>query len=97
MPRNEFYRELGNRIDRELHSDYQPYPCNFIALDELEGGNRFVDHYTQQDVEHFNNYLQGQLAKITIANKDNDFLRTAMLNMYANPLRNYLRVKDIER
>ena len=97
LPRNEFYRELGNRIDRELHSDYQPYPCNYIALDELEGGNRFADHYTQQDVEHFNNYLQGQLAKITIANKDDDFLRTAMLNMYANPLRNYLRVKDVER
>lgn len=93
LPRNEFYHELGNRIDRELHSNYQPYPCNYIALDELEGGSRLADHYTQQDVERFNNYLQGQLAKIMIADKDEEFLRTAMLNMYANPLRNYLKVK----
>lgn len=93
LPRNEFYRELGNRIDRELHGDYQPYPCNYIALDELEGGNHFDSHYTEQDVKRFNNYLQDQLAKIKIANKDDDFLRMAMLNMYANPLRNYLKVK----
>ena len=94
LPRNEFYHELAERIDRELHSDYQPYPCNYIALDELEGGNRFTDHYTQQDVERFNSYLQGQLDKIKMAGRDDDFLRTAMLNMYANPLRNYLRIKE---
>ena len=93
LPRNEFYHELAERIDRELHSGYQPYPCNYIALDELEGGNNHASHYTQQDVDRFNSYLQGQLDKIKMAGRDDDFLRTAMLNMYANPLRNYLKVK----
>ncbi len=89
LPKKEYYEELSQRIDRELHSHYTLYPCNYIALDELEGGSRFVDQYTQKDVDRFNSYLQGQLAKITIADKDDDFLRTTMLNMYANPLRNY--------
>ena len=94
LPRNEFFHELANRIDCELHSDYQPYPCNYIALDELEGGSRFADHYTQQDVERFDSYLKQQLGKIKMAGRDDDFLRTVMLNMYANPLRNYLKVKS---
>jgi len=93
LPRNEFFHALADRIDREVHSGYQPYPCNYIALDELEGGNKHADHYTQQDVDRFNSYLQGQLDKIQVPNKDGAFLRTAMLTMYANPLRNYLKVK----
>ena len=93
LPRNEFYHELADRMDREIHRGYTLYPCNYIALDELEGGNKHADHYTQQDVERFNSYLQGQLAKIQLPNKDDAFLRTAMLTMYANPLRNYLRIK----
>jgi hypothetical protein len=56
----------------------------------LEGSQANADHYTSQDKERFEQYLQGQLAKITLPNKDEAFLRERMLTMYANPLRNYL-------
>jgi hypothetical protein len=63
-------------------------------LDRLEGTNAFADQYTPNDVERFEKYLAGQLAKISIPDKDEVFLRERMLTMYANPVRNYLKVKN---
>lgn len=92
LPRNEFFSALSQRIDRELHQNYRLYPCNYIALDILEESkaNREAGRYTQSDVDRFEQYLQGQLAKINIPNKDERFLRERLLTMYANPVRNYL-------
>ena len=95
LPRNEFFGAISQRMDQELHRNYRLYPCNYIALDMLEhaGASADSNHYTSADVERFEQYLQGQLAKITIPNKDEAFLRERMLTMYANPLRNYLKAK----
>ena len=94
LPRKEFFQALSQRIDHELHRHYRLYPCNYIALDELEGTQAHADHYTPKDKERFEQYLQGQLVKINIPNKDEAFLRERMLTMYANPLRNYLKVNS---
>jgi len=93
LPRKEFFAALSERIDSELHRNYYLYPCNYIALDELNGNEQYANQYTREDKERFEQYLQGQLAKIKIANKDEAYLRERMLTMYANPLRNYLKVK----
>ena len=95
LPKKEFYETLSHRIDCELHQHYLLYPCNYIALDMLErsGASSESSHYTSADVERFEKYLAGQLEKIQLPNKDEAFLRERMLTMYANPLRNYLKVK----
>ena len=90
LPRNEYFQQLSKRIDQEIHSGYRLYPCNYIALDQLEGTTVHADQYTAKDVERFEKYLAGQLAKISIPNKDEAFLRERMLTMYANPVRNYI-------
>ena len=90
LPRNEYFSQLSKRIDTEIHRGYRLYPCNYIALDMLEGQQTYTAHYTQQDVARFEQYLQGQLNKIVIPNKDETFLRERMLTMYANPVRNNL-------
>ena len=38
----------------------------------------------------FEKYLEGQIAKIDLPDKDIPFLRNKILTMYANPLINYL-------
>ena len=96
LPKKEFYEILSHRIDCELHKHYRLYPCNYIALDELEGSDNYASQYTDADKKNFEKYLQGQLAKIELPNKDEAFLRERMLTMYANPLRNYLKVKSEE-
>ena len=93
LPKTEFFAALSKRIDRELHANYCLFPCNYIALDELEGTKKYAQHYTEADKKRFEDYLKGQLEKVKIANPDVKFLRERMLTMYANPLRNYLKAK----
>ena len=93
LPKKEFFAAVAERMDQEIHRHYRLYPCNYIALDMLEGQSSNSSHYTEADRQHFEQYLSGQLAKISIPNKDEAFLRQCILTMYANPLRNYLREK----
>jgi len=94
LPRNEFFPALSQRIDRELHRHYTLYPCNYIAVDMLEQKNVHQVHYSSEDVQRFEKYLEGQMAKINIPDKDEDFLRERMLTMYANPVYNYMKAHD---
>ena len=95
LPKKEFFTELAQRMDREIHAGYRLYPCNYIAIDKLEGTNKYTSYYTDADVARFEKYLNGQLAKIHIPNKDEAFLRERILTMYANPVRNYLKAKEM--
>ncbi len=95
LPKNEFFKAVAQRMDQEIHRNYRLYPCNYIALDILNSGERKVEsYYTPSDVTRFEEYLSAQLAKIKIPNKDEAFLRERMLTMYANPLRNYLAAHE---
>ena len=94
LPKTEWFKALAERMDREIYRGYTLYPCNYIALDELEGTNTHASHYTKSDQERFEKYLSGQLAKIQLPDKDEAFLRERILTMYANPLRNYLKVTN---
>lgn len=78
-------------IDKEIYCNYRLYANNYVALDELEGTAAYTDKYTAEDKAKFDAYLEKQLAKIEIPNKDEVYLRQRMLEMYANPTRNYLK------
>ena len=96
LPKNEFYAQLAKRMDKEIHRGYTLYPCNYIALDELNGNKEQSSHYTDADQQRFETYLQGQFAKIKLPNKDEAFLRQKMLEMYANPAINKGKVDSEE-
>ena len=97
LPRNEFYTALSHRIDTEIHRNYRLFPSNYIALDTLNGDDAFRSHYSGQDKQRFEQYLAGQIAKISLPDKDEPFLRERILTMYANPLRNYLKNYEDEK
>ena len=88
VPKTEFYKAVAERMDREIHRGYTLFPCNYIALDELNGNSDSASHYTDADKQRFERYLSGQIAKINIPNKDEAFLRERILTMYANPVIN---------
>ena len=87
LPRNEFFSAVATRMDSEIHRGYRLYPCNYIAADMLSQLSH-ESHYTPADRERFEAYLDAQIAKITLPQKDEPFLRERILTMYANPLRN---------
>ena len=96
LPKNEFFAQLAQRMDQEIHRGYTLYPCNYIALDELNGNTNQSSRYTEADRQRFETYLKGQLAKIKLPGKDEAFLRQKMLEMYANPAINKGKVKSEE-
>ena len=95
MPRQELFSTVSAIIDREIHRGYRLYPCNYVAADLLAGNDACAGHYTADDRQKFENYLAGQLLRITLENKDEAFLRTKMLEMYANPLKNHLKAMEV--
>ncbi|NDV69159.1 1-acyl-sn-glycerol-3-phosphate acyltransferase [Dysgonomonas sp. 25] len=78
-------------IDNQIYRNYEIYPCNYIAYDLVEAGNRFADKYTKEQQTAFEQYVTGQIAKITdVPDKDEAYLRTKIYEMYCNPLKNHL-------
>lgn len=94
MDRNELFTAVASIIDKEIYRHYRFYPNNYVAYDLLSGTRRFSDHYGLKDKKAFEEYLQKQLDKIVIPNKDEIFLRKKILEMYANPLKNFLTLND---
>ncbi len=90
MEKNELVGVIADIIDKEIYKNYRFYPCNYVAYDWLNGTRRFQEHYGTKDKANFEEYIQGQLDKIVLPNKDESFLRTKLLEMYSNPLKNYL-------
>ena len=94
IPKTKVFDVIAEHIDKEIFRNYRLYPSNYIALDMLEGNEAHAGRYTADDKAAFEKYLQGQIARIDIPNKDEAFLRERMLTMYANPASNSLAVTD---
>nr|WP_321523163.1 1-acyl-sn-glycerol-3-phosphate acyltransferase [uncultured Macellibacteroides sp.] len=94
MDKNELITAVATAIDHEIYKHYRFYPCNYLAYDMLYGGTRFSANYGIKDKKSFEEYLQCQLDKIQLPNKDEKFLRTKLLQIYSNPLKNHLSIQD---
>ena len=93
LPKAELFDMIASLIDGAIHRRYVIYPNNIVALDMLQGTPRSLSKATPEQWDRFEQYLDGQLAKINIPNKDDAFLRERILTMYANPLINYNAAK----
>lgn len=90
MPKQDIYNKVAAYIDQQIHRNYRLYPGNYVALDMLEETEAYTDQYTAEDKAKFEKYIQGQLAKFDLPNKDEAYLKERLLTMYANPVRNNL-------
>ncbi len=90
LPKQDLFAIVANLIDRHIHANYRLYPNNYIAHDMLSDKTTFITNYSAEDKKHFLEYLDKQIDRIDLPDKDVSFLRGKMLLMYANPLTNYL-------
>ncbi|MDD4641159.1 MAG: 1-acyl-sn-glycerol-3-phosphate acyltransferase [Bacteroidales bacterium] len=93
MPKKELIEQIAGLLDMRIHANYRLYPNNYIAADLLDEADTFVKSYSRTERERFADYLQKQLDKIDLSDKDETFLRNKMLEMYANPLKNKHKAK----
>ncbi len=88
--RNELLEQVASIIDREIYRNYTFFPFNWVAYDLMTGTDQFSSQYTDEDLSKFNAYLEKQIGKIDIPNRDDVFLRVKMIEMYGNTVKNHL-------
>ena len=88
--KNEQIELTAKLIDKRIHANYHIYAINKIAYDLLKGEQRFESEYSTMEKLDFEKYLNLQIAKIELNDKDDSYLMKRMLEMYANPLINHL-------
>lgn len=86
--RNELFKAIAQLIDRKIHGNYTIYKVNMIAYDMLHTTERFHQSYSLREKIDFEKYMDKQIEKIDLEEKDTVFLKTKILEMYANPLKN---------
>ena len=91
LGKNEKTAAVARIIDRHIHSNYKFWPINYYFYEQLTGDTRFADKYTAEDKAKLDAYLQGQIEKVDLPDRDDAFCRTKILEMYANPVINYLK------
>ena len=101
LDRHEQLLGVCDAIDRHIHANYNLYPCNYIAYDQRMGTDEMRSRYTDDDLRSFNEYLDGQLAKVqkevdfTLADDDYKYMRDMMLVMYSNPVVNKRKLVEV--
>lgn len=78
-------------IDRKIHQNYRIYPHNYVAMDNLHHTTENLGkHYTPEEKKEFETYVDKQIGKINLPNKDIPYLQERFWTMYGNPLINQI-------
>jgi len=93
--RNEQIEKVAHLIDHHIHKNFSITAENKIAYDEIHGDKDFAKVYNTDEKNKFEEYLDKQIRKIDLENKDRAFLRHKILEMYANPLKNYMKANNL--
>ncbi len=77
---------ICDEMDRQIHSDYQLNPCNYIAYDLLNEEYKYKDvKYTQHEISNFIEMIDSK------CDRGETNLKEGLLKMYASPLVNALK------
>lgn len=95
-PRPEFFEKVAVHMDHVIHSNYRLFPNNYIAYDRMFGTERFESLYSEAEKQKFETYIHTQIEKIDLPEKDFSYLEHKLLEMYVNPLLNYLKAAEIK-
>ena len=96
LDKKEQISAVAKLIDKEIYINYKIFPINYIAHDLLSDSDQFKEKYTDLEYNDFKQYIEKQLDKIKLDEKDTPFLRTKLLEMYSNTLKNHIKAKEEE-
>ena len=95
LGKNEKTAAVARIIDRHIHSNYKFWPINYYFYELMTGDTRYADKYTAEERARLDAYLQGQIEKIDLPNRDNGFCRDRIIEMYASPVVNYMKATEV--
>ena len=89
---NKVSQKIADKIDHEIWANYKLWPNNYIAYDMLMQEHRFKDKYTNTEDRRFKMMVEQAMIHIDFPITD---LQERFLKLYANPVINKLKVKDL--
>ena len=89
VKRNEQFQSLASLIDKRIYESFRLWNNNYIAYDIVKG-ETFIGLYSQSEKDDFISYMRKGLSNIE---GDNDELESIFLEIYANPVVNYIKHK----
>ncbi|MBO7302358.1 MAG: 1-acyl-sn-glycerol-3-phosphate acyltransferase [Bacteroidaceae bacterium] len=94
LGKNEKTAAVARIIDKHIHRNYKLWPINYYFYEQLTGDTRFADRYTAEEKAKLDAYIQDRVSKVDLPNRDDEFCRTKILEMYANPVKNYIAATE---
>lgn len=73
-------------IDNQIYKNYTLFQNNYIAHDILNNDDTYIQHYTTEKKEKFEQYLK---MKSTVADVSEEKMRQNLLKIYATPVDNH--------
>lgn len=87
--RNDQLQALAESIDEQIHSNYKLWPGNFVACDSVYANGELADNYSDEEKKRFVDYITEHTSRV--ANGDHEFIFNSLLEMYANPVKNFYK------
>lgn len=88
MDKNAQVNAICQTIDEALHRNMTLFEINYVAYDLRFSTDKYASRYTEQQRLDIITYLNAQMAKIDLPNRDEEFLWERLLTMYSNPVVN---------
>lgn len=90
LPSNgERIEALAQLLDEKIYRNFKLWPNNYIAYDLLHSGNKFANHYTDEEKSRF---IKIMTQKIDRLDGNVSMLNNIYLEIYANPVKNSLNL-----
>lgn len=89
--KSEKYTQLAKIIDKRIYEAYYLEKNNYIAYDIITKKKTYADKYSDADKKQFLEYMASGIEQLNIPKSKTD-LENLVLNMYANPVKNKLKI-----
>lgn len=83
--KNDRYQLIRHAVDLRVIDGYRLWKTNYIAYDMLNPGDKYREHYSNEDVQEFIDYKERQLDTVE-KTLDRAALNDIFLHIYANPV-----------
>ncbi len=90
--RNKYIRDIAELIDNQIYKNFKLWPSNYVAYDMLMQEHRFKDKYTAEEQKKFEIMVEQAMVHVDFPVND---IQECFLKLYANPVINKLKVKDL--
>jgi len=90
--RNKYIRDIAELIDKQIYKNFKLWPSNYVAYDMLMQEHRFKDKYTNEEQKKFEIMVEQAMVHVDFPVTD---IQERFLKLYANPVINKLKVKDL--